>query len=356
MAVFAIPNPKKSIVVDFPIEKIKLSVQNINLLDDKYKLSKTNEIFNQYTFDVFEFLSVGAFVDIDFNSISESKTQINVEIRRKLGSFNQSYEITRANEHIEKIFSMIASLTNKTPLEIEQLKTKPMNIPPHQKLVDNRPIYKKKRFIIPMFLFGAFLFLFILTVIFGDTLLKNADVNSAKQNSAEALKENDLELKTKLSNNIKSIEAGDDLTKKEMTSVTEFQVAAFIYKGYAKNIKEGQASQDKEIINLANNLQKKVIASQEKNFPKLRLAFQKYLKDKLWEHDVDVKISGKGSTTLHLVGVYFAANKNIKSTQETISEILNLLRFKQTQYSWFKGVDEYTYYTIDSPKDNEIVE
>ena len=63
MAVFAIPNPKKSTIVDFPIDRIKLSVQNLGLVNSKYKFTKSNEIFNQYTFEALEFLSLGVFID-----------------------------------------------------------------------------------------------------------------------------------------------------------------------------------------------------------------------------------------------------------------------------------------------------
>ena len=72
--------------------------------NNKYKFSKANEIFNQYTFESSEFLSLGVYVDINLNKITEDKTEITVEIRRKIGTFNQSYEITNANEHIEKTF------------------------------------------------------------------------------------------------------------------------------------------------------------------------------------------------------------------------------------------------------------
>ena len=123
MALFAIPNPKKSTQVDFPIERVKLSVQNIGLINNKYKFTSSNEIFNQYTFEALEFLSLGVFIDINLNSLGENKTEITVEIRRKIGSFNQSHEVTKANEHLVKIFDCIAKLTMKSPEEIEQLKT-----------------------------------------------------------------------------------------------------------------------------------------------------------------------------------------------------------------------------------------
>lgn len=122
MALFAIPNPHKSTQVDFPIERVKLSVKNISLVNDKYKFTSSNEIFNQYTFEALELLSLGVFIDINLNSLGESKTEITVEIRRKIGTFNQSYEVTRANEHLAKIFDCIANLTMKSPEEIEELK------------------------------------------------------------------------------------------------------------------------------------------------------------------------------------------------------------------------------------------
>ena len=122
MALFAIPNPQKSTQVDFPIERVKLSVQNISLINNKYKFTSSNEIFNQYTFEALELLSLGVFIDINLNSLGENKTEITVEIRRKIGSFNQSYEVTRANEHLVKIFDCIAKLTMKSPEEIEELK------------------------------------------------------------------------------------------------------------------------------------------------------------------------------------------------------------------------------------------
>ncbi|MGH2664868.1 hypothetical protein [Flavobacterium sp.] len=131
MAVLAIPNPKKSTQVDFSIERVKLSVLNISLINDKYKFTASNEIFNQYTYEALEFLSLGVYIDINLNRLGENKTEISVEVRRKLGTFNQSHEVTKANEHLMKIFDCIAKLTAKSPDEIENMKPikneKPVN-------------------------------------------------------------------------------------------------------------------------------------------------------------------------------------------------------------------------------------
>lgn len=123
MAVFAIPNPKKILNVDFPLDRVKESVKNITLLNSKYRVHSSNEIFNQYTYESYEFLSLGVYIDINLNSISENKTEITVEIRRKMGTFNESHEVTHANQHIVNIVNYIAKLTVMSADEMIKLKS-----------------------------------------------------------------------------------------------------------------------------------------------------------------------------------------------------------------------------------------
>lgn len=349
MAVFAIPNPKRSTIVDFPIERIKHSVLNINLINNKYKLSKANEIFNQYTYEAFEFLSLGIFADINLNSLAENKTEITVEVRRKMGSFNQAHEVTKAHEHLDKIFSCIANLTAKSSEETELLRSmKNANKGLFSK-IDKRPLYKKKRYIIPL----VILLLGAITNQFNDQKQTEAAASTQTSDTVEVA---GIDLKTIIKNNIKSINGGDDFTKNEMTSAASFQIIAALYKAYALTINQGKQSTDKEVLKLTDELQKRVMASQQKNFPKLRKAYQEFVYDKLWENNIDVEVSGSRNIVLKFTSVFFADNKNIKESQEKLTEMLILLRFKQTQYRWHKEQDEFTIYTIESPKDGEIVE
>ncbi len=53
-------------------------------------------------------MSLGVYIDINCSSLTESKTEITIEVRRKVGSFNQSHEVTLANTHIVKITDLIA--------------------------------------------------------------------------------------------------------------------------------------------------------------------------------------------------------------------------------------------------------
>lgn len=130
MAVFAIPNPKKTLNVDIPLGRVKESVKNITLLNSKYKFHSSNEIFNQYTYESYEFLSLGIYIDINLNSISENKTEIVLEIRRKLGTFNESYEVTYANQHIVNMVNYVARLAAMSSDEIIKLKSQySQNVP-----------------------------------------------------------------------------------------------------------------------------------------------------------------------------------------------------------------------------------
>jgi hypothetical protein len=391
MAVNAIPNPKKSTQVDFPIEKVKLSVQNISLRNNKYKFSKANEIFNQYTYESSEFLSLGVYVDINLNKITEDKTEITIEIRRKIGTFNQSYEITNANEHIEKTFECIAFLITKSPEEIEQYKASQtvnkvtpksnQNSKNNFENGEEKPWYEKTGLVIllcflffPVGLYALWknstiskfwkfgitgLIAIIIIANCGDDK-KNDKVKPESENSkneTDTKKDTLSELETlklNLKNNIKSIDGGDDLTSSPLKSAQDFTIAVALFKAYAITINEAKPNKDKEVQSLVSELEKKVVKSQIKNFPKLRKAYYEFIKEKLWENDVNVNISGNNNQKLSFTASYFAANKNIKDTQETLSEMLNYLHFKQTQYRWYKGQDDFTYYDIKSDNDNEI--
>jgi len=232
----------------------------------------------------------------------------------------------------------------------------PPNTPLPKK--DSRPFYKKKRVLIPAAI--------ILVGMIGADMDKdkkastsspaNTVTEQASSTQSPSNLAGDMDLKTKLINNIKSLDGGDDFTKNEMTSATHFQIVVAVFMAYGSIIKEGKQSTDDEVLKLTTELEKKTIASQIKNFPKIRRAYYEFVMKNLWESDIDVDLSGSGNTILEFTGGSFATNKNIKITQETLREMLTMLRFKQTQYRWYEGEDEYTYYKMETLKDSEILD
>lgn len=124
MALFAIPNPKKTLTVPVNISKVADLIQAIPSVEKSYKFTKGNDAFKIYTLEAYEFLSLGIFADFSLNEVSEGKTEITLEIRRKLGAFDEWHEVNRANKHLEKLFDTLANLSVMTESQVEELKTK----------------------------------------------------------------------------------------------------------------------------------------------------------------------------------------------------------------------------------------
>ena len=128
-----------------------------------------------------------------------------------------------------------------------------------------------------------------------------------------------------------------------------------LYQSLAKTLNEASERTNGTLAQKAAELKREVSRDQIAEFPKLRRAWASVTGKTLWEHDVEVRAIGPKATTVDFVAGAFAANRNIKEFHTNVHQVLKELRFKRAQYRWFKGADEYTYYKIDSPNDNEIV-
>jgi hypothetical protein len=121
----AIPNPKKTITIDFPIEKVKVAARNIDKIMKFCHFREENDMFNSYKFSRSEFLSMGALININLNSISENKTQVDIEISRQLGAFDEWVEVTKAGRHMEEAFNAMSSIIKNGVPKIEPVVTAP---------------------------------------------------------------------------------------------------------------------------------------------------------------------------------------------------------------------------------------
>lgn len=173
----------------------------------------------------------------------------------------------------------------------------------------------------------------------------------------EKIKEEENKGKTKesLERELKSFDEGIDFSKYR-GSVENIQIELVLFGAWAKNIAEGEASDDQEIQALAKKLKSKVTRTQAKEFPLMRKDYAKVVAAKMWENDIDVSSSGSGHTRINFTGGIFAANKNKQEFQNQLHEILTMLRFQQARYMWYKGQGEYTYWDIKPLKDTELVD
>jgi hypothetical protein len=129
-----------------------------------------------------------------------------------------------------------------------------------------------------------------------------------------------------------------------------------LFGAWAKIIEESKEYQlsSKQKV-LIDKFRSRVSRIQVSSFPKLRDAYGPAVRKSLWEHDMSARTYGSGFKTLELVGAAFAANRNVKKFQESISELMHMLRFKQVRYKWYKGADKYNYYNMSSLPDRDIV-
>lgn len=165
----------------------------------------------------------------------------------------------------------------------------------------------------------------------------------------------DVEIKEQLEREISSIDKGIDFSSYK-ESIESIQLELVLFQVWAKKINEAKSSNNNDIKELGEKLETKVKKIQVSEFPKLRKAYGKIVAKKLWVENIEVEVFGNNSKTIQFTGGIFANNKNKQETQETLSEMLNLLRFKKVNYKWYKYDDEYTYYELDSKNDNEITD
>jgi hypothetical protein len=129
---------------------------------------------------------------------------------------------------------------------------------------------------------------------------------------------------------------------------------AAMFSNYAKTIAGAEARENPAVKKKAAELKRRVSQFQVREFPKMRRAWVKAADQAMWESNVDATVGGNAAQTLTLVGGLFASNRNIKQTQDTLSEVLHQLRFKRVNYKWIPSADKFTYYTLKTPADTDV--
>jgi prefoldin subunit 5 len=228
-----------------------------------------------------------------------------------------------------------------------------------EKKPDLRPWFKKKRFIIPL----AWVAVSVLIVIFNpkenesseNNDVKKSEVSSKVDTVSEKVEDKNAIFKNRLNAEITGLTVDKDVISAANPDINDVRLAVSTIKESIDIYKKGINNSDPEIKKMAQSLKPLIIEMQKVSYPKMRKAYFEFAKKTLWEHDVNVKLEGKKNTVLIFTGAHFAANKNIKETQETLSDMLHTLRFKEAHYEWYKDQDDRNYYDMKTPKDDELV-
>ncbi len=159
----AIPNPKKSFDIDFNSKEVFEKIEYLPLIT-KFKFTSKNEVLKTYRFESFEFLSFGVYIDVSISSISERRSKVEIEILRKIGAFDKSYEVSEAGRHIVEISEGISKCIVLTAEQVETFQNRAIRA---QEVMNeiaaakaNRKWYVKKRY---WLLIISFIILFLLS-------------------------------------------------------------------------------------------------------------------------------------------------------------------------------------------------
>ncbi|MDR3047448.1 MAG: hypothetical protein LBU51_07555 [Bacteroidales bacterium] len=138
-------------------------------------------------------------------------------------------------------------------------------------------------------------------------------------------------------------------------TIEDIDMRLELFKSWNDLIEKGKQSNDSKIQTISKQLEAKVKKVQQKEFPKMRKEYADIADKLLWEHNIDVTVTGTGNKYINLTGGIFASNGNIKDTQTELKLMLYKLRFNQTRYRWYRNQDEYTYYNMKGKSDTEPV-
>lgn len=108
----AIPNPRREITVKGTEEEVNKWLYKIPIYMDTHIKSgyieeKLDEHIGRLEIGKTEFISLGVRIVIDVNYKTEDTTELCVEIQRKIGSFDQTYEVNYANDHLNNTIQAI---------------------------------------------------------------------------------------------------------------------------------------------------------------------------------------------------------------------------------------------------------
>ena len=189
-----------------------------------------------------------------------------------------------------------------------------------------------------------------------DSLIKITEENKLLVKDEERAKLKEvaiLKQKEQLERELNSVNAGVDFSSYRET-VESLQIELILFGTWARIITDGEKSENSEIQKMAKQLKPKVVKMQVKEFPILRKEYSKIVAAKLWENDIELSVSGSGNKHINFSGGIFAANKNKQEFQKQINEVITMFRFNQSRYRWYKGANEYTYYTMYVGKDSDL--
>lgn len=104
-----VPNPKREVRINYNIDSVRDAVKSLREHVKPTTLSIENDTMNFYQFEAPAkgIFSLGMYLEISLHEISENRTLIQFEGRRKLGWINSGHEVTETYNFINGCISML---------------------------------------------------------------------------------------------------------------------------------------------------------------------------------------------------------------------------------------------------------
>jgi hypothetical protein len=224
---------------------------------------------------------------------------------------------------------------------------------------EKKPFYKKKWFIITVAILAV---LGLIPKGGNDSGAGGSNTDQKSSVSTETPKKTETassvtepSLETRLGKELESIKAGIDFSTYR-GSISSLQIELALFNLWGKMINEGTKSTNQNEVKLAQQLKTQVVKMQSKEFPLMRKEYVSVSRDLVWKDNIQVNASGPASSTITFTSGLFLNNKNISDSQDKLSKILTDFRFQKCQYKAYEAQESFSYYSLKSPKDGEIID
>ena len=119
----AITIQPKEIIVDFNISEVKKAISKLPKMINNCTLLEQNDTFKKYDFQFTSFLSLGNKLSLTLTEISENKTKITTDTTRMMGTFNESNEVSAANNDYTTMINALSKLLENPEMNEDDMKT-----------------------------------------------------------------------------------------------------------------------------------------------------------------------------------------------------------------------------------------
>jgi hypothetical protein len=110
-------NPKNQFVVDFNIEEVRTAVLRLDSLIGGCPVIMNDTVLNTVRLHRKGTLDLGYHVDFRFEQVSDTKTKVEIEVSRNLGTINTAAEVSISNNILKMVVEKFSIAVSKKDIK-----------------------------------------------------------------------------------------------------------------------------------------------------------------------------------------------------------------------------------------------